>query len=114
MKNNEITRKNQETYDIQQLKLSAEQNEKIAQEEKQRNELIIQEMQKCKKELASLNIEKSKLENDLIKLKEQYTKNTKDDQIVDESETKEEEDQSLVSAIQELCLIILSKVFFFY
>ena len=121
-------------YKEQSIKLNAmlEQKEQLLGEEKEKGEWMLKELQRVKNELFAVQLEKSKKEKEFfnctLQLKELQTalelerekrKKTEEDKdhfekMVELSEKKVaegEDDQSLLSAIQELCLIVLSKVF---
>jgi hypothetical protein len=111
-------------------KTLTEQKDKLLKEEKQKNDWMNKEVQRAKNELFALQLENSKnikeLFNCTMQLKE--VQNTMEIEIEKRKKIEEDkehyvkviemnesnEDQSLLSAIKELCLIILSKVIELY
>ena len=111
-------------------KTLTEQKDKLLKEEKEKNDWMNKEVQRAKNELFALQLENSKnvkeLFNCTIQLKEvqnvmeieiQRRKKIEEDKehyvkVIEMNENNKNEDQSLLSAIKELCLIILSKVIF--
>ncbi len=111
-------------------KTISEEKEVSLQGEKDRSDALAKELQRSRNELFAVQLEKAKKEKELftalaqlkelktaVELEQERRKQLEEDRnhyarIVDINEAKEggDEDQSLLSAIQELCLLVLSKV----
>ena len=111
-----------------------EQKDKLLTDEKEKNEWMSKEFQRAKNELFSVQLENKKNNTELFTCKTQLKeiqnameieiekrKRVEEDKEhyvkmieMSEKEQIETDDQSLLSAIKELCLIILSKVIVFF
>eukprot|EP00826_Nyctotherus_ovalis_P056598 TRINITY_DN7675_c0_g2_i1.p1 TRINITY_DN7675_c0_g2~~TRINITY_DN7675_c0_g2_i1.p1 ORF type:complete len:201 (+),score=56.44 TRINITY_DN7675_c0_g2_i1:518-1120(+) len=110
------------------FKTLMEEKDKLLQEEKEKNEWMNKEVQRVKNELFALQLENTKNSKELfnctmqlkeaqnaVELEIERRKRIEEDKEhyakMVEITQNEAEEQSLLSAIRELCLIILSKVF---